>query len=114
MDACIATLRDYPVLRTTYPNKVFDYMAAGRPIVLGIEGVIREVVEEAECGVCVPHCDPAAVAAAVRQLRRDGERAAAAGLAGREYVAAHFNRRQHAVIFPDLLKELVAGGHPKK
>ena len=33
------------MFRTTYPNKVFDYMAAGRPVVLAIDGVIREVVE---------------------------------------------------------------------
>ena len=32
---------------TTYPNKVFDYMAAGRPTVLAIDGVIRQVVEAA-------------------------------------------------------------------
>jgi glycosyltransferase involved in cell wall biosynthesis len=31
-DVCVATLRDIPLFRTTYPNKVFDYMAAGRPI----------------------------------------------------------------------------------
>ncbi|MCX8107549.1 MAG: glycosyltransferase family 4 protein, partial [Verrucomicrobiae bacterium] len=44
-DACIATLRNVPMFRTTYPNKVFDYMAAGRPVILGIDGVIRDVVE---------------------------------------------------------------------
>ena len=30
-DVCIATLMNIPMFATTYPNKVFDYMAAGRP-----------------------------------------------------------------------------------
>ena len=38
------------MFRTVYPNKVFDYMAAGRPTVLAIDGVIREVIEAAGRG----------------------------------------------------------------
>ena len=46
-DCCIAILKPIPMFTTTYPNKVFDYMAAGRPVVLAIDGAIREVVEGA-------------------------------------------------------------------
>ena len=49
-DACIAILKPLEEYKTTYPNKVFDYMAAGRAVVLAIDGVIREVVEAAQCG----------------------------------------------------------------
>jgi glycosyltransferase involved in cell wall biosynthesis len=49
-DACIAILKPLEEYKRTYPNKVFDYMAAGRPVVLVIDGVIREVVEAASCG----------------------------------------------------------------
>ncbi len=67
-DACLATLLDIPMFRMTYPNKVFDYMAAGRPTVLAIDGVIREVVEAAGGGLCVPPGDAAAIADAVQYL----------------------------------------------
>ncbi|MCJ7432827.1 MAG: glycosyltransferase family 4 protein, partial [Anaerolineales bacterium] len=40
-DACIAILKPLDEYKTTYPNNVFDYMAAGRPVVLAIDGVIR-------------------------------------------------------------------------
>src|SRR5262249_55244077 len=50
-DVCVATLKNIPMFTTTYPNKVFDYMAAGRPTVLGIDGVIRSVVEAAGGGI---------------------------------------------------------------
>ncbi len=67
-DACIAILKPLDVYKTTYPNKVFDYMAAGRPVVLAIDGVIRQVIEEAGAGVFVPPGDAAALAAAIRRL----------------------------------------------
>ncbi len=50
-DVCVATLKNIRMFSTTYPNKVFDYMAAGRPIALAIDGVIRQVVEAAGGGI---------------------------------------------------------------
>ena len=91
-DAGIAVLKPLDVYKTTYPNKVFDYMAAGRPVVLAIDGVIRQVVEQAGGGVFVPPGDPAAMAQALRDLARDPAAARRMGRAGREYVAAHFDR----------------------
>ena len=44
-DACLAVLLNIPMFTMTYPNKVFDYMAAARPTLLVIDGVIREVIE---------------------------------------------------------------------
>jgi glycosyltransferase involved in cell wall biosynthesis len=106
-DACVATLKDIPMFRTTYPNKVFDYMAAGRPTLLAIDGVIRHVVEEAEGGVFVRPGDDAALANAIRSLSQDRQRNQAMGQAAREYVVQHFNRRQQAEQFIELLERLV-------
>lgn len=91
-DAGIAVLKPLEVYKTTYPNKVFDYMAAGRPVILAIDGVIRQVVEQAGGGVYVPPGDPAAMAQAIRSLARDPAAARRMGRAGRDYVAAHFDR----------------------
>jgi glycosyltransferase involved in cell wall biosynthesis len=40
-DVCLAILQNLAMFRTTYPNKVFDYMASARPTVLVIDGVVR-------------------------------------------------------------------------
>jgi glycosyltransferase involved in cell wall biosynthesis len=95
-DACVATLKDIPMFRTTYPNKVFDYMAAGKPTILGIDGVIREVLEAAHGGIYVPPGNAEALASAVRSLRDDPELAGRMGHDAREYVRRHFCRRQQA------------------
>lgn len=103
-DACIAILQDIPMFRTTYPNKVFDYMAAGRPTILAIDGVIRKVIEAAGGGIYVPPGDDGALAEAVRGLSRNQEKARAMGQAARDYVIAHFDRRKHADQFLELIK----------
>jgi glycosyltransferase involved in cell wall biosynthesis len=91
-DACLAILKPIEAYKTTYPNKVFDYMAAGRPVVLAIDGVIREVVEAAGCGVFAQPGDPAALAEAIRRLAADPAGSHRMGLAGRRYLEQHFSR----------------------
>jgi glycosyltransferase involved in cell wall biosynthesis len=107
-DACVALLQDIPSFRTTYPNKVFDYMAAGRPTILAIDGVIRQVIETAGAGVFVPPGDDAALAAAVLRLAADREACRAMGEAGRRHVVAHFQRQAQADAFCRLLGQLAA------
>ena len=105
-DACIAILKDIPMFRTTYPNKVFDYMAAGRPTILAIDGVIRQVVEAAGGGIFVPPGDDAALSATVLSLYQDRQQAQVMGMAARAYVVVHFNRHQQALQFEELVQRL--------
>ena len=91
-DACLAILKPIEEYKTTYPNKVFDYMAAGRPVVLAIDGVIRSVVEAAGCGIFAQPGDPSALAQAAQVLAVDRSRSRQMGLAGRKYLEEHFSR----------------------
>ncbi len=104
-DVCIGILKPVPLYALVYPNKIFDYMAAGRPVVLAMTGVIREVIEAAGAGIPVPPGDPPALAAAIRTLASDPDRGRQMGAAGRAYVETHFNRVQLA----QELAELMAG-----
>lgn len=105
-DVCLATLLDIPMFKTTYPNKVFDYMAAGRPTILGIDGVIREVVEAAEGGIFVPPGSSEDLARVVQELGQDPTRAERMGEKAKAYVGAHFDRSKQAEIFIELLEGL--------
>lgn len=109
-DACVATLQDIPMFRTTYPNKVFDYMAAGRPTILAIDGVIRDVVETAHGGLYVPPGDGSALAEAVRRLEQDRPACREMGRAARQYVAEHFSRSDQARDFSALIGRLAGKG----
>ena len=105
-DAAMATLMNIPMFGMTYPNKVFDYMAAGLPTILGIDGVIRGVVEDAGAGIFVPPGDDAALADAIRMLESQRDHARKMGELARSYVARHFNRRSQAKEFVQLLIRL--------
>lgn len=112
-DVGIATLLDIPMFRTTYPNKVFDYMAAGRPTILGIDGVIREVIEAADGGVFVPPGNADALAGALRQLSEEPEWVKQMGDSARRYVETYFNRADHARQFVSLVQQLGGGGQSR-
>jgi glycosyltransferase involved in cell wall biosynthesis len=102
-DACVAILQNIRMFRTTYPNKVFDYMAAGRPTVLAIDGVIRDVVEEADGGLFVSPGDPSQLAEAIYKLSRDPDRCRQMGINARAYVIKHFSRADQAQAFSNLV-----------
>jgi len=107
-DTCIAILKPLEEYKTTYPNKVFDYMAAGRPVVLAIDGVIREVVEAADCGIFAEPGNPSALAEAIRTLAEDKVKAREIGLRGRAYLEEHFSRAAIGEKLLKLLDEMVA------
>lgn len=111
-DACAAVLKRVETFKTVYPNKVFDYMACARPTILAIDGVARELVEDAGAGVYVEPENPAAFAAAVQRLRSDPAEAERMGRRGREYVVRHFARDALADKYIDELEPLVRDARP--
>jgi len=111
-DVCLAILKPIPLFDTTYPNKVFDYMAAGRPTVLAIDGVIRRVVEDAGGGVFVPPGDGAALARAVVRYADDAGLRARHGKAARRAVERSFRREQHARRLRQVLRQAGVGSGP--
>ena len=93
-DACIAILKPLDAYKTTFPNKVFDYMAAGRAVICAIDGVIREVVESAGAGIFTPPGDPDQLAEVVRQLSTSPQSVRQMGLAGRDCIEKNYSRAQ--------------------
>lgn len=104
-DVCIAILKPVEMYKTTYPNKVFDYMASGKPVVLAIDGVIREVIENAGGGIPVHPGDPHALSLAILHLADDPELAHSMGRQARIYVETHFDR----IILASKLMEIMLG-----
>jgi glycosyltransferase involved in cell wall biosynthesis len=105
-DVCVATLKHIPMFRMPYPNKVFDYMAAGRPTVLAVDGAIRKVLELAEGGLSVRPGDDHAIAEAVLKLRHSIQLRRKMGASAREYVERHFNRDEQAQQLAIILEDV--------
>ena len=92
-DLCLAILQDVPMFRTTYPNKVFDYMSTARPTVLVIDGVIREVIESSDGGVFVHPGDDELLAKTILDLSNDPQRVKKLGHNARVYLVQNLNRQ---------------------
>lgn len=96
VDVGIASLKNIPMFTTTYPNKVFDYMAAQIPTVLAIDGVIREVIELSGGGTYVPPGDSAALADAIMKYHDNPQLVTEHGRNAKKYVKEHFEREKIA------------------
>lgn len=106
-DICLAILKPLDEYKTTYPNKVFDYMAAGKPIILLIDGVIRQVVETAKCGLYSEPGDPIALANVICTLAGDPEQGRTMGMNGRLYLEKNFSREKIVEKLVNLIDDLM-------
>ena len=106
-DVGIAILQDIPMFRTTYPNKVFDTMAAGRATVLVIDGVSRELIESSNGGVYVHPNDDELLAQKILELSNDPARVRQMGANARAYLVKHLDRRDKLNETLVLLEKLV-------
>ena len=107
-DIMLVTLRPSPVFRTVLPSKMFEAMAAARPIVLGVEGEARETLLDAGAGIAIPPGDSAALADAVCTLARDPALRTQMGESGRAYVGREYSRRVWAGRYLALLEAVSA------
>jgi lipopolysaccharide/colanic/teichoic acid biosynthesis glycosyltransferase len=85
-DALLVHLKDRPLFRITIPSKTQAYLAAGKPILMGVRGDAADLVERAGSGIVCEPGNPQSIAEAVRQLVNTGkERLAEMGRAGRAF-----------------------------
>ena len=76
------------------PIKMFEYMAAGIPVIASEFPLWREIVEASGCGICVNPHDPTAIASAIDSYVLDPARAREMGDNGRRAVLERYNWRR--------------------
>lgn len=98
--------QDSPLyLHGVSPNKLFDYMLAGVPIVHSTNSPY-DLVRDARCGLSVPANDPGAIAQALRAMAlMPAEERETLGLAGKAYVQEHH-------LYPALARQFLAAMTP--
>jgi glycosyltransferase involved in cell wall biosynthesis len=77
--------------RYSLPNKLFQYMAAGIPVVASDFEQVREVVDGSDAGLTVDTTNPGAIAAALRTLLADPATRTRMGNNGRAAIASEYN-----------------------
>lgn len=87
----IVTLLPTPNIIESLPIKMFEYMAAGVPVVASDFPLWKEIIERNQCGVCVDPRDPVAIAAGIRSILDDSDRAEQMGNNGRRAVLEKYS-----------------------
>lgn len=103
-DMGASVLKDVETFKTVYSNKTFDYMACKKPIFMAIDGVSRELVEEANAGIFVKPENPEDFAAKVRLYMSDPELIRLQGDAGYSFAKQNFDRKVLANKYIEHLK----------
>jgi glycosyltransferase involved in cell wall biosynthesis len=109
-DVTLTIFAPHPALALNSPNKFFDSLAAGRPVVVNVDGWLRRLVEENDAGVYVPAGDGEALAGALSKLAAQPGRLRQMGANARALAEREFSRDLLADRVADTLEEVVAGG----
>ena len=88
------------------PNKMFEYMAAGLPIVASNFALWQRIVAENRCGICVDPASPVDIARGVEALLNDPVKCRAMGRAGREAIEKRCHWLQEGEKLVQLYREL--------
>lgn len=102
-DASLILLRNSDAFKKVIPSKMFEAMAMARPIVLGVEGEAKDLLEKANAGMAAPPESAEDLAAAVSKLAGDAELCRRFGQNGLTHVREHFDRSKLALRYLELL-----------
>jgi len=89
----------------TSPNKFFDYIASGLPVLNNYSGWLAEIISKNDCGIAVPPADPEAFAEALVTLRDRPDWRKRMGCNARTLAERDFNREKLADQFVDFIEE---------
>ena len=110
LDCGLQILADVPAFyRGTSPNKFFDYISAGLPVVNNYPGWLADLITEHRCGLVVPPRDPIAFGDALIRLADHQEERSAMGRAARALAERKFSRAALSRQFVDFLEGVERG-----
>jgi glycosyltransferase involved in cell wall biosynthesis len=111
-NASLVLLKKSDLFKTVIPSKIFESMAMEVPIILGVEGEAKSIIDLAESGICIEPENAELLAQAVEMLYEDRTLARRLGANGRRYVETHFDRVVLAERYRQVLSDTVAAGSP--
>jgi len=96
-DVCMAILKKTDTFKTVYPNKVFDYMACKKPILITIDGIARDLVNDSKSGLYSEPGDINKFKDAIDIfLKMEDKKLSEMGENGYEFVMKNFDRAELA------------------
>jgi glycosyltransferase involved in cell wall biosynthesis len=109
MNVGLVCLLPVPQFVVSLPIKLFEYMAAGLPVIASNFSLWREIIESAGCGICVDPQNPLEIAAAIRYLYQRPQERRAMGERSRHAVLERFNWEEEGKKLVSVYGDLLPG-----
>lgn len=106
-DVGMQILKNVPIFYwTTSPNKFFDYISAGLPVIINYPGWLAEIIKQNQCGVEVAPENPQAFADAVISMKKQRHSLKEIGKRSRLLAEKRFNRNELAIKFIETIESI--------
>jgi glycosyltransferase involved in cell wall biosynthesis len=105
-DIALIPLRRIELFKGSLPVKMFDAWSCSRPVLLGVDGEARELMEDAKAGVFIPPEDTQALVSALQEMKNDPVARAQMGENGREFTVQKYSRQAQAEKLAKLLESM--------
>jgi len=106
-DVCLVLLKKSEIFKTVIPTKMLEFMSCARPVILGVDGQARAILEQARAGIAIEPENADELANAIRYLEANRETARTWGLNGREHILRNCSRRKTAEEYIRLLERML-------
>ncbi len=107
IDVALVLLRDTPLFATVIPSKMFEIMGAGLPMILGVRGQAREILEAAGAGIAIEPESAPQLAEAILKLRGDRTFTDECGRNAFRHVRKHYDLDQLARNYLDIIEATI-------
>ena len=106
-DAALVLLRKTELFKTVIPTKMLEFMACACPVILGVDGQAREIVEAGEAGVFIEPENVDALIEKILDLAKNPERCQRLGENGRRHILQYFSRERTAQEYLSVLAQII-------
>ncbi len=100
---CLVPLKKRKLFHTALPSKMFEYMACAKPVIVGIDGEAKKIVNDSKSGMCVQPENPEMLSKAILTYFNDKEKRRIDGENGFSYVTKNL---QKEYLISSLMKEI--------
>lgn len=104
-DLCLVIFKNVPVLHTNSPNKLFDALAGGKPVLVNTAGWTKVLLEKHDAGVYVEPDNPEAMADMLLRLKNDPKWCTIMGQNAYKLAQEKFDRKKLAQRLEKVLSE---------
>jgi glycosyltransferase involved in cell wall biosynthesis len=111
-DACLVLLKKSELFKTVIPTKMLEFMSCERPVILGVDGQARKIMDQAGAGIYVEPENVAALVHVITQLAANPLLRETLGRNGRRHIIEHFSRQQTAKAYIAVLEGIIDREQP--